>query len=95
VAGPTVRIHLPPAESQQRTVPAVGFDGARPRFTLPIGTRNAHPARPLDDSELAAKFIDCAKREMPADVAGSRLAIGAYRTHRADRIVAEGKDERQ
>jgi phage terminase large subunit-like protein len=44
---------------------------------------------------LAAKFIDCAKREMPADVAGSRLAIGAYRTHRADRIVAEGKDERQ
>ena len=28
-----VRIRLPPAASQQRTVPAVGFDGARPRFT--------------------------------------------------------------
>jgi integrase len=26
VAGPIVRIHLPPAASQQRTVPAVGFD---------------------------------------------------------------------
>jgi hypothetical protein len=34
--GPVVRIRLPPAASQQRTVPAVGFDGARPRFTLPI-----------------------------------------------------------
>jgi len=34
------------------------------------------PDRPLDDSELAAKFIDCAKRAMPADVAGSlRRAI--------------------
>jgi hypothetical protein len=33
------------AESQQRTVPAVGFDGARPRFTLPIGTRTR--LRPL------------------------------------------------
>src|ERR1700730_12701416 len=29
-----VRIRRPPAASQQRTVPAVGFDGARPRFTL-------------------------------------------------------------
>src|SRR5438132_480474 len=34
-AGPMVRIRFPPAASQQRTVPAVGFDGARPRFTLP------------------------------------------------------------
>ena len=31
-----VRIHLSPAVSQQRTVPVVGFNGARPRFTLPI-----------------------------------------------------------
>src|SRR5207245_11272352 len=31
--GPMVRIHLPPAESHQRTVPAaVGFDGALPAF---------------------------------------------------------------
>src|SRR6266481_6976688 len=35
-AEPMVRILFPPAASQQRTVPAVGFDGARPRFTLPI-----------------------------------------------------------
>jgi hypothetical protein len=34
--GPAVRIRLPPAASQQRTVPAVGFDGPRPRLTLPI-----------------------------------------------------------
>jgi 2-methylcitrate dehydratase PrpD len=34
------------------------------------------PGRPLDDSELAAKFIDCAKRALPADAAGSlRRAI--------------------
>src|SRR3984893_2950726 len=33
-AGPMVRIRFPPAASQQRTVPAVGRDGARPRFTL-------------------------------------------------------------
>jgi hypothetical protein len=31
--GPMVRIHFPPAASQQRTVPVVGCDGARPRFT--------------------------------------------------------------
>ena len=35
-AGPMVRILFPPAASQQRTVPAVGFDGVRPQFTLPI-----------------------------------------------------------
>src|SRR5262249_30279131 len=29
------------------------------------------PDRPLDDSELATKFIDCANRAVPADVAGS------------------------
>jgi hypothetical protein len=30
-AGPMVRIRFPPAVSQQRTVPAVGFDGKRRR----------------------------------------------------------------
>jgi hypothetical protein len=29
------------------------------------------PDRPLDDSELTAKFIDCAKRAVPADVVES------------------------
>jgi len=34
------------------------------------------PGRPLDDSELAAKFDDCAKRALPPEVIGSlRIAI--------------------
>ncbi len=43
--GPMVRIRLPPAASQQRTVPAVGFDGARLARSLNLPAIPPHARR--------------------------------------------------